>query len=64
MIVAELSRLGRSVGQIAILVDGLVNDGIRVICIKEGMELNGKRDMESKMILTKFSLVAEIERVG
>jgi len=54
--------LGRSVGQIAILVDGLVSDGIRVICIKEGMELNGKRDMKSKVILIMFSLMAEIER--
>ncbi len=62
LIVAELSRLARSVGQIAILVDSLVNDGIRVICIKEGMELNGKRDMKSKVILTMFSLMAEIEQ--
>jgi DNA invertase Pin-like site-specific DNA recombinase len=62
LVVAELSCLGRSVGQIAILVDGLVNDGIKVICIKEGMELNGSRDMKSKVILTMFSLMAEIER--
>jgi DNA invertase Pin-like site-specific DNA recombinase len=34
LIVAELSRLGRSVGQIAILVDSLINSGIRVITIK------------------------------
>jgi len=62
LIVAELSRLGRSVGQIAILVDGLVSDGIQIITIKEGMTLNGKRDMKSKVILTMFSLMAEIER--
>jgi DNA invertase Pin-like site-specific DNA recombinase len=62
LVVAELSRLARSVGQIAILVDGLVNDGIRVITIKEGMELNGKRDMKTKVMLTMFSLFAEIER--
>ena len=36
VVVAELSRLARSVGQIAILVDGLVNEGIRVITIKDG----------------------------
>ncbi len=42
--------------------DALVNDGIRVICIKEGMVLNGKRDMKSKIMLTMFSLFAEIER--
>ncbi len=62
LVVAELSRLARSVGQIAILVDGLVNGGIRVITIKEGMELNGKRDMKTKVMLTMFSLFAEIER--
>lgn len=62
LIVAELSRLGRSVGQIALLVDGLINSGIRVITIKEGMELNGKRDMKTKVMLTMFSLFAEIER--
>ncbi len=62
LVVAELSRLARSVGQIAVLVDSLVNDGIRVICIKEGMELNCKRDMKTKVMLTMFSLFAEIER--
>jgi DNA invertase Pin-like site-specific DNA recombinase len=62
LVVAELSRLGRSVGQIAILVDGLVGAGIRVICIKEGMELNGVRDLKTKVMLTMFSLFAEIER--
>ncbi len=62
LIVAELSRLGRSVGQIAILVDGLVSEGLQIITIKEGMILNGKRDMKSKVILTMFSLMAEIER--
>ncbi len=62
MIIAELSRLGRSVGQIAILVDGLISDGIQIITIKEGMILSGKRDMKSKVILTMFSLMAEIER--
>jgi len=62
VVVAELSRLARSVGQIAILVDGLVNEGIRVITIKEGMALKGKRDMKTKVMLTMFSLFAEIER--
>jgi len=62
LIVAELSRLGRSVGQIAILVDGLISAGIRLICIKEGMVLNGKRDLRTTVMLTMFSLFAEIER--
>jgi DNA invertase Pin-like site-specific DNA recombinase len=62
LVVAELSRLARSVGQIAVLVDGLVSRGIRVVCIKEGMVLNGKRDMKATVMLTMFSLFAEIER--
>ena len=41
LIVAGLSRIARSVGQIAILVDGVVNDGIKVITTKKGMEIKG-----------------------
>jgi len=62
LVLSELSRLARSVGQIAVLVDGLVKRGIKVVCIKEGMELNGERDMKAKVMLTMFSLFAEIER--
>lgn len=62
VIVAELSRLARSVGQIAIIVDELMKNKVRVICIKESMDLNGKRDIQSKVMVTMFSLFAEIER--
>ncbi len=62
LILAELSRLARSVGQIAVLVEGFVKQGVKVVCIKEGMEINGKRDMSTKVMLTMFSLFAEIER--
>lgn len=62
VLVAELSRLGRSVGQIAILVDAMIHKGVRLICIKERIELNGKPDIQTKTMLTMFSLFAEIER--
>lgn len=62
IIVAELSRFARSVGQIAILVNELVNKEIRVICVKERIQLNGSPDMQTKVMLTMFSLFAEIER--
>lgn len=62
LIMAELSRLGRSVGQIAMLVDELLHNKIKLICIKEKMELDGKRNMQSKVMITMFSLFAEIER--
>lgn len=62
LIVSELSRLARSVGQIAIIVDTLIKNGVRTICLKEGIDLNGKRDMSSKVMITMFSLFSEIER--
>ena len=62
LVVAELSRLGRSVGQIAIIANTLVQSGIKLICIKEGMKLDGSPDIQTKVMLTMFSLFAEIER--
>ena len=62
LIVAELSRLARSVGQIAVLVDRLLKNRIRFISIKEGIELNDKHDIQSKTMITMFSLFSEIER--
>ena len=62
LIVAELSRLGRSVGQIAILVDELLKKKVKVICLKENLTLNGRTDIQTKVMITMFSLFAEIER--
>ena len=62
LIVAELSRLARSVGQIAVLIDRLLNNKISFISIKEGIELNGKQDIQTKTMITMFSLFSEIER--
>lgn len=62
LIVAELSRLGRSVGQIATLVDKLIQIEVKVICLKENIELNGKASIQNKVMITMFSLFAEIER--
>lgn len=62
LIVTELSRLGRSVGQIAIIVSTLVESGVQLCCLKEKIHLNGKPDIQSKVMLTMISLFAEIER--
>ncbi|MBL7146520.1 MAG: recombinase family protein [Phycisphaerae bacterium] len=61
---SELSRFGRSVGEIARLVDEFVEQyGVELHFIKENMILRkGKRDMSTKVMLTMFSLFAEIER--
>jgi len=63
MLVSELSRLGRSVGQVIQIVDDLIKNKIRFIAIKENIHLDGvTQDIKSKMMVTMFSLFAEIER--
>ncbi len=62
LIVAELSRLGRSVGQIITIMDELIKKRVKVIFIKQGMVINGKNDIQSKTMITLFGLFAEIER--
>jgi len=62
LIVAELSRLARSVGQIAVTVNTLIKKKVRLISIKENINLNGGQDMQTKVMITMFSLFSEIER--
>lgn len=62
LIVSELSRLGRSLGQIIQLVDRLVRDQVKLIAIKENICLNAKQDLQSKVMVALFGLFAEIER--
>ena len=62
ILVSELSRLGRSVGQIIQLVDEIIKLQIKFIAIKENIKLDGKQDIQSKMMVTMFGLFAEIER--
>ena len=62
LVVSELSRLGRSVGQVITIVDELIKNKVRLIAIKENININGKPDMQTKMMVTLFSLFADIER--
>lgn len=62
LIVSELSRLGRSLGQIVTLLDNLVKSGIVFISIKEGIKVSGQQDMQTKVMVALFGLFAEIER--
>ena len=61
LIVTELSRLGRSTAEVIALVNALVQRNIRVITIKQNLDI-ARHDMNSKIILTLFSLFAELER--
>lgn len=60
--VSELSRLGRSVGQIIQLLDELIKLKVKFIAVKENIQLDGKQDIQTKMMVTMFGLFAEIER--
>lgn len=62
LVVSELSRMGRSVGEIITTVDALVKQQIQFIAIQEGIRLHGKQDLQSKVMITLFGLFAEIER--
>ncbi|MFT3784338.1 MAG: recombinase family protein [Nibricoccus sp.] len=64
VVFSELSRLGRSVGEICRLVDYFTNEcGITLHFLKENLALaRGSLDLAGKVMLTMFSLLAEIER--
>ena len=61
LIVTELSRLGRSTAEVIALVTELVARNIRVIILKQNLDIS-QHDMSSKIVITLFSLFAELER--
>jgi DNA invertase Pin-like site-specific DNA recombinase len=58
LIVTELSRLGRSTAEVIALVNELVARNIRVIILKQNLDMS-QHDMSSKIVI---SLFAELER--
>jgi len=62
LLVSELSRLGRSLSLIIRIVDQLIKKRIRFVAIKEGIQLAGSTDLQTKVMIALFGLFAEIER--
>ena len=63
LIVTELSRLGRSTGEVILLINQLVADGVSITVIKQNLRLGkGLEDMTAKVMVTLLALFAEIER--
>ncbi len=60
LIVAELSRLGRSMLEIMELLNILLSKGINIYVVKGNYEL--KDDIQSKVLAFAFGLASEIER--
>ena len=62
LVVSELSRLGRSLGQIVAILDALAKAGVAFVAIKENIRVEGKHDIQAKVMTTLFALFAEVER--
>jgi len=61
IIVSELSRLGRNTAEVITLVEELLEKGIALHIIRQGMKLH-KHDPMSRMMITMFSCFAQLER--
>ena len=48
LIVSELSRLGRSLGQIVAILDALAKAGVAFVAPKENIRVEGKHDIQTK----------------
>jgi len=63
LLVTELSRLGRSTGEVIILINDLVAYGVTITIIEQNLRLsNDLKDVTSKVMVTLLALFAEIER--
>ena len=64
LLVSELSRLGRSTGEVIQLIKTLTDQNIEFVAVKQGFRINSQnnKDMTSKVMVTIFSLLAELER--
>jgi DNA invertase Pin-like site-specific DNA recombinase len=63
LLVTELSRLGRSTGEVILLINQLIAYGVSVFIIKQKLCLGeDSQDMTSKIMVTFLALFAEIER--
>ena len=64
LIVTELSRLGRSTGEVIDLIDELIRGRVRIIVIKQNLMLDKDQDdIQSLAMITLLSLFAEMERM-
>ncbi|MEI6126381.1 MAG: recombinase family protein [Pseudomonadota bacterium] len=62
LIISELSRLGRSISEIIRITDSLVKHKVRLISIRESIDLKRENNLQTKIIITLFGIMAEVER--
>ncbi|MBZ0293053.1 MAG: recombinase family protein [Anaerolineae bacterium] len=63
LVVTELSRLGRSTGEVITLIDELVANDITILILKQNLKLNKDQDdIQSITMTTMLLLFAQLER--
>ena len=59
LVVSELSRLGRSLGEVVAMLDTVAKAGVIFVAIKENIRFEGRQDLQTKVMTTLF---ADVER--
>lgn len=65
VVVLGLSHLGRSIVEVIRILKGLADKGVNIVAIKQALHLktsNSDMDMQSKIMIAIFSLLADLER--
>jgi DNA invertase Pin-like site-specific DNA recombinase len=65
VIVSEISRVGRSIKEVLQIIEELIQvKKCRLVLVKQGLDLDptNKNDMTNKILLTIFTMMAELER--
>ena len=62
LVVSELSRLGRSLGEVVALLDAIAKASVAFVAVKENIRFEGHQDLRTKVMTTLFALFAEVER--
>lgn len=63
LVVSELSRLGRSLGEVVQTVDRLAAANVALWTVKENIRIDGgQRSMQGKLMVGLFAMLAEVER--
>ena len=62
LVVSELSRVGRSLGEVVALLDAIAKASVAFVAVKENIRFEGRQDLQTKVMTTLFALFAEVER--
>ena len=65
VVASELSRLGRSIKEVLSIIESIIEEkGCRLVLVKQNIDINpdNKGDMTNKILVTIFSMIAELER--